>query len=151
MSNLTYLLSLFLSSVAATKSPVIFIGTGEHIDEFEVFDVKPFVSRLLGQWKYKACFYMFICVWHSINPALFDSQVWEIGQALWTRFMKWYLQINSLSFCRNCLKEALLWGLCMSSSRTFWKWVLLARLTTSILEISWTSCQNQHSNNRFIH
>lgn len=35
-------------SVAATKSPVIFIGTGEHMDEFEVFDVKPFVSRLLG-------------------------------------------------------------------------------------------------------
>uniref|UniRef100_A0A0D9WIG0 Signal recognition particle 54 kDa protein n=1 Tax=Leersia perrieri TaxID=77586 RepID=A0A0D9WIG0_9ORYZ len=37
-----------LSTAAATKSPVIFIGTGEHIDEFEVFDVKPFVSRLLG-------------------------------------------------------------------------------------------------------
>ncbi|TXG69392.1 hypothetical protein EZV62_004327 [Acer yangbiense] len=37
-----------LSAVATTKSPVIFIGTGEHIDEFEVFDVKPFVSRLLG-------------------------------------------------------------------------------------------------------
>ncbi|KAL6215425.1 hypothetical protein ACLB2K_014855 [Fragaria x ananassa] len=37
-----------LSAVAATKSPVIFIGTGEHMDEFEVFDVKPFVSRLLG-------------------------------------------------------------------------------------------------------
>lgn len=37
-------------SVAATKSPVIFIGTGEHMDEFEVFDVKPFVSRLLGMY-----------------------------------------------------------------------------------------------------
>ncbi|KAL6580987.1 hypothetical protein OROMI_006910 [Orobanche minor] len=37
-----------LSAVAATKSPIIFIGTGEHNDEFEVFDVKPFVSRLLG-------------------------------------------------------------------------------------------------------
>ncbi|XP_065882234.1 signal recognition particle subunit SRP54 2-like [Euphorbia lathyris] len=37
-----------LSAVAATKSPVIFIGIGEHMDEFEVFDVKPFVSRLLG-------------------------------------------------------------------------------------------------------
>ena len=38
-----------MCSVAATKSPVIFIGTGEHMDEFEVFDVKPFVSRLLGE------------------------------------------------------------------------------------------------------
>ncbi|XP_048133064.1 signal recognition particle 54 kDa protein 2-like isoform X3 [Rhodamnia argentea] len=37
-----------LSAVAATKSHVIFIGTGEHMDEFGVFDVKPFVSRLLG-------------------------------------------------------------------------------------------------------
>ncbi|KAL6610486.1 hypothetical protein ACP70R_040455 [Stipagrostis hirtigluma subsp. patula] len=37
-----------LSAVAATKSPVMFIGTGEHIDDFEVFDVKPFVNRLLG-------------------------------------------------------------------------------------------------------
>eukprot|EP00249_Psilotum_nudum_P023593 c28933_g1_i3 orf=421-1902(-) len=37
-----------LSAVAATKSPVIFLGTGEHVDEFESFDVKPFVSRLLG-------------------------------------------------------------------------------------------------------
>ncbi|KAL2462795.1 Signal recognition particle 54 kDa protein 3 [Forsythia ovata] len=37
-----------LSAVAATKSPVIFIGTGEHMNEFEVFDAKPFVSRLLG-------------------------------------------------------------------------------------------------------
>ncbi|XP_058780453.1 signal recognition particle subunit SRP54 2-like [Vicia villosa] len=37
-----------LSAVAATKSPVIFIGTGEHMDEFEVFEAKPFVRRLLG-------------------------------------------------------------------------------------------------------
>lgn len=37
-----------ISAVAATQSPIIFIGTGEHIDEFEVFDTKPFVSRLLG-------------------------------------------------------------------------------------------------------
>jgi len=37
-----------ISAVAATKSPIIFIGTGEHIDEFETFESKPFVSRLLG-------------------------------------------------------------------------------------------------------
>ncbi|KAI9174918.1 hypothetical protein LWI28_024565 [Acer negundo] len=36
-----------LSAVAATKSPVIFIDTREHMDEFAVFDVKPFVSHLL--------------------------------------------------------------------------------------------------------
>ncbi|KAL6123149.1 hypothetical protein ACLB2K_075672 [Fragaria x ananassa] len=37
-----------LSAVAATKSPVIFFGTGENMDGFEVFDVKPFVNHLLG-------------------------------------------------------------------------------------------------------
>lgn len=38
----------FLFSVAATKSPIIFIGTGEHIDDFEPFKTKPFISKLLG-------------------------------------------------------------------------------------------------------
>jgi len=37
-----------LSAVAATQSPIIFIGTGEHIDDFESFNTKSFVSRLLG-------------------------------------------------------------------------------------------------------
>lgn len=39
-------------SVAATKSPIIFIGTGEHMDEFEAFETKTFVSRLLGESHY---------------------------------------------------------------------------------------------------
>ncbi|KIH49213.1 Signal peptide binding domain protein, partial [Ancylostoma duodenale] len=34
--------------VAVTKSPVIFIGTGEHIDDFELFKPKAFVQKLLG-------------------------------------------------------------------------------------------------------
>ncbi|KAL3126953.1 SRP54 GTPase [Cryptosporidium hominis] len=37
-----------LSAVAATGAPIIFIGTGEHFDEFEPFETKGFVSRLLG-------------------------------------------------------------------------------------------------------
>lgn len=35
-------------SVAATNSPIIFIGTGEHIDDLEPFKTKPFISKLLG-------------------------------------------------------------------------------------------------------
>ena len=38
-----------LSAVAATESPVVFIGTGEHMDEFERFEAKAFVGRLLGR------------------------------------------------------------------------------------------------------
>jgi signal recognition particle subunit SRP54 len=37
-----------LSAVAATKSPIIFIGTGEGPTDFQEFDAKAFVSRLLG-------------------------------------------------------------------------------------------------------
>jgi len=37
-----------LSAVAATESPIIFLGTGEHIDQLEPFDARSFVSRLLG-------------------------------------------------------------------------------------------------------
>ena len=29
-------------------SPIIFIGTGEHIDDLEPFHTKPFISKLLG-------------------------------------------------------------------------------------------------------
>lgn len=35
--------------VAATDSPIIFLGTGEHFDEFETFNAESFVSRLLGR------------------------------------------------------------------------------------------------------
>lgn len=38
-----------LSAVAATNSPIIFVGTGEHIENFEQFVPKSFVSRLLGK------------------------------------------------------------------------------------------------------
>merc|ERR1719382_1368145 len=37
-----------LSAVAATNSPIIFIGTGEHFDDFEPFSAESFVSRLCG-------------------------------------------------------------------------------------------------------
>ncbi len=37
-----------LSAVAEIKSPVYFIGTGEHMDDIEIFNPKKFLSRLLG-------------------------------------------------------------------------------------------------------
>lgn len=36
-----------LSAVAATESPISFIGTGEHFQDFEKFNPKSFVKRLL--------------------------------------------------------------------------------------------------------
>jgi signal recognition particle subunit SRP54 len=37
-----------LSAVAATGAPIIFLGSGEHFDDFEPFKASSFVSRLLG-------------------------------------------------------------------------------------------------------
>jgi len=38
-----------LSAVAATRSPVVFLGTGEHMDQLEPFQAERFVGRLLGK------------------------------------------------------------------------------------------------------
>lgn len=35
-------------SVAATKTPIIFLGTGEHLQDLEKFNPNSFVSKLLG-------------------------------------------------------------------------------------------------------
>lgn len=37
-----------ISAVAATNTPIIFLGTGEHMMDFERFAPKPFISKLLG-------------------------------------------------------------------------------------------------------
>ncbi|KAJ1950384.1 Signal recognition particle, partial [Linderina pennispora] len=37
-----------ISAVAATSSPIIFIGTGEHMHDLDRFSARPFVSKMLG-------------------------------------------------------------------------------------------------------
>jgi len=37
-----------MSAVSATQAPIVFIGTGEHIEDLEHFDAPRFISRLLG-------------------------------------------------------------------------------------------------------
>jgi signal recognition particle subunit SRP54 len=37
-----------LSAVAATESPIIFLGSGEHFDDLDPFQAQSFVSKLLG-------------------------------------------------------------------------------------------------------
>ena len=45
-----------LSAVAATQSPIIFIGTGEHFEDFEQFNPESFIKRLLGMGDIKGLF-----------------------------------------------------------------------------------------------
>ncbi|KAF8522260.1 SRP54-type protein [Hysterangium stoloniferum] len=37
-----------ISAVAATKTPIIFMGVGEHLTDLDRFSPKPFISKLLG-------------------------------------------------------------------------------------------------------
>ncbi len=37
-----------MSAVGVTKAPIVFIGTGEHVEELEPLDPKRFIGRLLG-------------------------------------------------------------------------------------------------------
>lgn len=37
-----------ISAVAATKTPILFIGLGEHMTDLEVFRPQPFISKMLG-------------------------------------------------------------------------------------------------------
>jgi signal recognition particle subunit SRP54 len=48
-----------LSAVAATKSPIVFVGTGEHMTDFEKFSAQSFVSRLLGMGDIRGLLNMF--------------------------------------------------------------------------------------------
>lgn len=45
-----------LSAVAATESPITFIGTGEHFNDIEKFEAESFVNRLLGLGDLKKLF-----------------------------------------------------------------------------------------------
>jgi signal recognition particle subunit SRP54 len=38
----------YSQSVAATKTPIIFLGTGEHLTDLDRFSPQPFISKLLG-------------------------------------------------------------------------------------------------------
>lgn len=38
-----------LSAVAATGSPITFVGSGEHFDDFQAFEASAFVGKLLGR------------------------------------------------------------------------------------------------------
>lgn len=40
--------TFLLSSVAVTKTPIIFLGTGEHLTDLDRFAPQPFISKLLG-------------------------------------------------------------------------------------------------------
>lgn len=40
-------------SVAATESPIVFLGTGEHMDDLDSFDAQSFVQKLLGMGNMK--------------------------------------------------------------------------------------------------
>ena len=73
-----------LSAVAATKSPIVFIGTGEHFDDFKPFDPNAFLSQLLGYGDVKGLV-------DKIKDAGIDSK-----SELYQRFTEGYFSLRDM-------------------------------------------------------
>ncbi|GAU40100.1 hypothetical protein TSUD_389500 [Trifolium subterraneum] len=116
-----------LSAVAATKSHVIFLGTGEHIDEFEVFEVRPFVSRLLGVYCLRLLFRfidtMLVFFNHCQCQMAFELGMGDLS-GLMDRVHKAVPVINRLNCFKIYQKETSPSGLCMTYFIANSKWVL---------------------------
>jgi signal recognition particle subunit SRP54 len=50
LARASFLTGVFITyySVAATKSPIVFIGTGEHMHDLDAFSAQSFVGKMLG-------------------------------------------------------------------------------------------------------
>jgi len=70
-----------LSAVAATQSPITFIGTGELLDDFQPFDSESFVSRLLGHGDMKT---LLKTVQEAVDPEKQSQMVANISQGVYT-------------------------------------------------------------------
>ena len=58
--------------VAATNSPIIFIGTGEHAHEFDAFSASSFVQKMLGMGDSKALQETMQTLSEKIDPGMID-------------------------------------------------------------------------------
>lgn len=56
-------------SVAVTKTPIIFLGVGEHLNDLEKFTPQPFISKLLGMGDMQGLFEHMYVQAHS-SPGL---------------------------------------------------------------------------------
>ena len=81
-----------LSAVAATKSPVIFIGTGEHIDDFEKFETEPFIMKLLGMGNMKGLINQF----EDSNPKDLDMDKFKHGKFTLRDMYEQFLSIKKM-------------------------------------------------------
>lgn len=64
-----------MSAIAATKSPIVFIGTGEHITDFEAFKTESFVSKLLGRGDLESLVEVMEIFNKNIDMASFESDL----------------------------------------------------------------------------
>ena len=64
-----------LSAVAETQAPIIFLGTGEHLDDLEGFEPPRFVSRMLGMGDLESLL-------EKAQEALDEGEVEELEKAI---------------------------------------------------------------------
>jgi len=76
-----------LSAVVMTQSPIMFLGTGEHMDDFDEFDPKSFASQLLGIANFSKVF-EFVKDNVKEGPTKEDLQRLQSGQFTFRDFQK---------------------------------------------------------------
>ena len=83
-----------LSACAVTKSPIKFIGVGEKIDDFEIFDPKRFVGRLLGMGDIEALL-------EKAKEAITEEKAEDLGK----RFVKGQFNLVDLYDQMSAMKK----------------------------------------------
>lgn len=90
-----------LSSIAVTKCPVEFIGTGEKMEDFERFNSKIFISKLLGIPNFEGMLEQIVDL--DLNPDEISSKLAQ-GRFTLGDFRHFYNQICTLGPITNLLK-----------------------------------------------
>lgn len=73
-----------ISSVASIQCPILFVGTGENMEDFEVFEPKGFVGRMLGMGDL-----------HGLSRKISDLKIDE--KELFNKFQKGTFTLNDFS------------------------------------------------------
>ncbi|WUR03306.1 signal recognition particle 54 kDa (SRP54) [Vairimorpha necatrix] len=73
-----------ISSVAVTQCPILFVGTGENMEDFEIFEPKGFVGRMLGMGDL-----------HGLSKKISDLKIDE--KELMNKFQKGTFTLNDFS------------------------------------------------------
>jgi signal recognition particle GTPase len=73
-----------LRRVAATKTPIMFIGTGEHLHDLERFSPQPFISKMLGMGDVQGLMEQMQDIQSTRDPKKQEAMMQKIEKGIFT-------------------------------------------------------------------